>query len=54
MSIEEAMLRLQRDNKGKANEAANLRSQLEDNKAEIEDLSDKQRKAEEIIDALND
>jgi len=35
MSIEESILRLQRDNKGKSAEVAELQSQLSDMKEEI-------------------
>jgi transcription elongation GreA/GreB family factor len=45
MSIEEAIMRLQRDNKGKAGEVANLKKELAENKAEIKDITDKLQKA---------
>jgi len=46
MSIEEAIVRLQRDNKGKAGEVANLKREIAENKSEIKDLSDKVQKAQ--------
>lgn len=54
MSIQQAIVRLQRDNKGKAGEVANLKKDLAENKAEIRDLSDKVQKAQEIIEALGE
>ena len=54
MSIEEAIMRLQRDNKGKAGEVANLKKELAENKAEIKDITDKLQKAHEIIEALEE
>lgn len=54
MSIEEAIVRLQRDNKGKAGEVANLKREIAENKSEIKDLSDKVQKAQQIIEALGE
>ena len=54
MSVEEAILRLQRDNKEKEREVSKLKEEVADNKAEIDDLTDKAHKAGEIIEALND
>ena len=45
ISLEEAILRLQRDNKNNAAIVADLKSELTDNKAEINDLTDKNGKA---------
>jgi outer membrane murein-binding lipoprotein Lpp len=45
---------LQRETKARGVEAVELRGELEDNKAEINDLSDKNRKAAEIIDAMTE
>jgi chromosome segregation ATPase len=54
MSIEESIIRIQRDNKAKAGEVEELQAQLAENKEDIDDLSDKLKKAQEIIDALEE
>lgn len=54
MSIEESIIRLQRDNKAKAGEVEELQGQLAENKEDIDDLTDKLKKAQEIIDALEE
>lgn len=45
MSIEEALIRLKRENKANASEVANLKGEVTENKAAINDLSDKNGKA---------
>ena len=47
-------MRLKRQNQANSNEVAELKSQVAENKAGINDLADKNRKATQIIEALND
>lgn len=54
VSVEEAIMRLQKDNKNKANQIYNLQNELNEYKAEIEDLVDKNQKTTEIIEAIQE
>lgn len=54
VSVEEAIMRLQKDNKNKANQIYNLQNELNEYKSEIDDLVDKNQKTTEIIEAIQE
>lgn len=54
MSIEESITRLKRDNKAKANQVEELRSEVEQIREDIDILNEKLSKANKIIEALSE